>query len=75
MHMYILYFTYIHTQVCQSLDSILYIDLRQALQDGLPSVWLFNRWYLTSDGEHPNERGTQILAKKFGEVISTWLKN
>eukprot|EP01036_Dinobryon_divergens_P031165 gene31165-40522_t len=57
------------------LDNILYIDLRQAFQDGLPFGWLFSRWYLTSDGEHPNERGTQIMAKKFGEVIATWLTN
>ena len=50
-----------------------YIDLRGALQAALPSSWLLARWFVTSDGEHENERGARILAREFGKVLNAWL--
>lgn len=63
----------INKRVCEEAD-ITYIDLRKAFQEALPSVWLFSRWYVTSDGEHPNEKGTQIIADAFGGLLSQWLR-
>lgn len=62
----------INKEVCQEL-AIQYVDLRQAFKSELPSAWPFSRWYLTSDGEHPNERGSQIIANKFVEVLKKWM--
>jgi len=54
-------------------NGVLYIDIRKALRDSLPSMWMWNRWYCTSDGEHPNQRGTQIMAEQFGMALNLFL--
>ncbi len=53
-----------------------YIDIRQAFLNA-EGFWgkIINSGYLTKDGEHENERGTQIVANKFAEVLKGWLKS
>jgi len=54
-------------------NGVLYIDVRKALRDSIPSMWMLNRWYCSSDGEHPNQRGTQIMAEQFGMALNLFL--
>ena len=44
-----------------------------AIMESIPVSWKLARWYLTGDGEHPNYRGTRILARELGKVINGWL--
>ena len=53
--------------------SVPYIDMRQAFLDAIPNNYYGHKGCLTSDGEHPNENGVKIIAKKFSETILTWL--
>lgn len=62
----------INRKLCEEL-SVSYIDIRDAYQKAIPSWWPLQRWYLTADGEHPNDRGTQIEADLFAAVIRDWL--
>mmetsp|Transcript_3274 Transcript_3274/g.4935 ORF Transcript_3274/g.4935 Transcript_3274/m.4935 type:complete len:298 (+) Transcript_3274:58-951(+) len=50
-----------------------YIDMRGALQNAIPKTWFWSRWYVSADGEHPNERGTRIIAQQFGIYMNIWL--
>ena len=54
-------------------NGLLYMDIRRALQEVIPSAWILSRWFCTLDGEHPNERGTQIIAQQFGMAINLFL--
>ena len=51
-----------------------FIDVRKVLLENIPVYWVFNRWYLTLDGEHLNRRGTKIVASLFADTISRWLE-
>ena len=53
--------------------SIPFIDIRNALKSTTPPTQLFYRRCNTQDGEHPNVRGTKVVAKLFANVIRTWL--
>lgn len=64
----------INRRVCSELE-VPYIDIRDAYQKAIPFYWPFQRWYLTTDGEHPNETGTQIEADLFAPVINQWLSH
>lgn len=44
-----------------------------SLMQAVPPSWQLARWYVTGDGEHPNYRGTRILAREYGKVINGWL--
>lgn len=54
-------------------NGILYVDIRKALKDSIPSTWIFSMGFCTMDGEHPNERGSQIIAEQFGLAINLFL--
>lgn len=53
--------------------SVPYIDMRQAFVDSIPSYWIYYKGYVTEDGEHENERGTQIVADLIATELNTWL--
>lgn len=50
-----------------------YIDMRAAIMDQIPPGWALARWYITIDGEHPNERGTRLEARMFCDMLNRWL--
>lgn len=50
-----------------------FIDMRSALFNAIPALWPFQRWCVTTDGEHPNEKGTKVEAAQFAPVINKWL--
>lgn len=52
--------------------SVPYIDMRQAFLDEIPVNYYGHKGCLTSDGEHPNENGVKIMAKKFSEALLMW---
>ena len=54
-------------------NGVLYVDIRKALKDSIPSAWIFSMGFCTVDGEHPNERGSQIIAEQFGLAINLFL--
>lgn len=54
-------------------NGVIYLDIRKAFLDFIPSAWIFSMGYCTLDGEHPNERGSQILAEQFGLAINLFL--
>lgn len=53
--------------------SVDYINMRQAFLQHLPSSWFLPLYYLTYDGEHPNERGAGIIALEFAYQIAQWI--
>lgn len=50
-----------------------YIDMRQAFLDDCPDDWSIYGHYDTEDGEHPNDRGTDIEADLFAKQSNEWL--
>ena len=55
--------------------NVSYIDVRQAFVDAIPPYWHFYSGYVTVDGEHENERGTQIVAELFAANLLPWLQS
>jgi len=51
-----------------------YIDMRAAFLAEIPPWWLIYAGWCTIDGEHPNDRGTQIEAELFATTINGWLR-
>eukprot|EP01040_Poterioochromonas_malhamensis_P004951 gene4951-5311_t len=49
-----------------------YIDMRKSYLYELPDYWIAAAYYLTLDGEHPNDRGTGVIVDKFAKQISEW---
>jgi hypothetical protein len=47
--------------------------MRDAFLEAIPWWWKVARGWVTVDGEHPNDRGTEIEAKLFGNMINYWL--
>jgi len=63
----------LNQQICEEMN-ITYIDMRKIFQEALPKHWFYSRYYLTKDGEHPNQRGTKIIAKVFADTLKEkWL--
>ena len=58
--------------VCDFFD-VPYMDIRQKFLDAIPSWYLFSYGYLTIDGEHENERGSNIVADSFADALRPWL--
>ena len=54
-------------------NGVIYLDIRKAFLDFIPSAWIFSMGFCTLDGEHPNERGSQIIAEQFGLAINLFL--
>jgi hypothetical protein len=55
--------------------SIPYINIRKAFQELIPSWWISSMWYITFDGEHPNEYGAKVESKYFAEMFMRWYKS
>ena len=51
-----------------------YMDIRQHFLDTIPSWYLFGSGYLTVDGEHENEAGTNKVADIFVDTMASWLQ-
>eukprot|EP01040_Poterioochromonas_malhamensis_P007484 gene7484-8072_t len=49
-----------------------YIDIRKAYQEALPPFWIFSSGFVTTDGEHPNDRGSLIIAQHFAAQVNKW---
>lgn len=58
--------------VCKTRE-VYYMDIRQAFIDTIPCCWCPNAFYLTVDGEHFNNRGTQIEANLFADAIKNFI--
>lgn len=52
-----------------------YLDLRSVFQSEVPACWPFTRWWCTTDGEHFNEKGTEVVAKEISRVVLDWVSN
>ena len=52
---------------------IAYIDVQRAFHAVIPRYQLSYAWCCTKDGEHLNERGTQIVATLMAQSLKTWL--
>ena len=52
-----------------------YIDVREAFLNAIPTYWHFLHGYVTIDGEHENERGTQMVAKMLADALRPWLRS
>ena len=50
-----------------------HIDMRQAFLDDCPDKWIQDGGFDTTDGEHPNDRGTTIEAGLFAKQVQEWL--
>lgn len=61
----------INEDIANELD-VDYIDMRKAFLRAEPTYWVYPAYRLTLDGEHPNDRGTGIIAKQFAMQISAW---
>jgi lysophospholipase L1-like esterase len=66
------YYSSVNADLAKSVG-IPYIDIRSAMKATTPATQLFYRRCNTQDGEHPNVRGTKVVAKLFADVIRTWL--
>lgn len=51
-----------------------YLDIRGELKKAVPWWRLWYSGYVTKDGEHTNERGTQLLAKMIAEQLLQWFE-
>lgn len=63
----------INERICNDMN-VTYLNMREPFREAIPSYWPFSMWMVTFDGEHPNIHGTQIIAKKLAQRISTWLE-
>jgi len=53
-----------------------YIDIRKAfLDEDRRFGWIFNKGYLTFDGEHPSQIGSELEEKLFFNQIEKWYSN
>lgn len=64
-------YRFINLQLANSYD-LPYLDIRKAYQEALPSYWIFSFGYVTTDGEHPNDRGSDIIAEYFSALLNQW---
>lgn len=64
----------INEEICES-HHVYYMDIRQVFLDTIPPYWIFNSKYLTVDGEHPNERGTEIEAEFFAGAVNNFIES
>jgi hypothetical protein len=69
---YINHFIEMNRAVCEEMK-VKYIDLHNKFEKKLPWYWFPSRYYLTVDGEHPNRKGTKLIAKVFAKVVNGWL--
>ena len=51
-----------------------YLDIRGELKKAVPWWRLWYAGYVTKDGEHTNERGSQLLAKMIAEQLLQWFE-
>lgn len=51
-----------------------YMDLRDSFLSNIPNTWQPCEGLVTVDGEHPNEKGTQIEASVLAKQINQWFQ-
>lgn len=66
---------YIHMNqmICEEMN-VTYLNLRTRFQGAIPAAWPLSMWMLTFDGEHPNSRGTRMIAQEFTNTLQTMLQ-
>ena len=52
-----------------------YVNIIKSFQKELPWWYWNNRGWLTTDGEHENGRGTEIVVKEFSIPVRNWLES
>eukprot|EP01040_Poterioochromonas_malhamensis_P011056 gene11056-12051_t len=62
-----------NAEVCTT-TGVKYINLHKLFSHQLPRIWPFASWYVTADGEHPNQYGTILMAREYALAIKEWLK-
>lgn len=60
-------------KVCEA-EGVKYINMHKIFSHQLPRIWPFASWYVTADGEHPNQYGTSLMAREYALAIKDWLK-
>mmetsp|Transcript_11814 Transcript_11814/g.12724 ORF Transcript_11814/g.12724 Transcript_11814/m.12724 type:complete len:345 (-) Transcript_11814:175-1209(-) len=60
-------------KVCEA-EGVKYINMHKIFSHQLPRIWPFASWYVTADGEHPNQYGTILMAREYALAIKEWLK-
>jgi GDSL-like Lipase/Acylhydrolase len=55
-------------------NNIPHIDIYAAVKSIIPWYRLYFNGYATRDGEHPNERGTEIQARLVSEMLLSWFQ-
>lgn len=58
----------INKRICKDMN-VTYLDMRTPFLSALPSSWPLSMWVVTFDGEHPNSRGTRIIANQFSDKL------
>ena len=53
--------------------NVTYLNLREHFLAEVPSSWPLGMWMVTFDGEHPNQRGTQLIASALASSLQPWL--
>jgi lysophospholipase L1-like esterase len=51
-----------------------FIDMNKLYSAAVPFFWQLDRYWVTDDGEHPNDYGTMIAAEQFAIAINDWLE-
>jgi hypothetical protein len=49
-----------------------YMNIRKGFQEMIPSNWVLDRGIVTTDGELPNQLGTEVLARYFATQFMKW---
>ena len=60
----------INKEVCKRFN-VPYMDIKRAFEQSLPWYWFFFGGVVTEDGEHQNERGTEITANMSLMILFT----
>lgn len=63
----------LNRKIAQELK-IPYLDMRSHFQNNLPFYWILPHFFLTTDGEHPNRKGTKLIANGFVDLLGEWLQ-
>lgn len=65
---YLDHYVILNSQIAEALN-VTYINTRDAYFDNLPDDWDQSSGYLTTDGEHPNRRGSTLLRTLFRKAL------
>lgn len=64
----------INKGICEDMN-VTYLDMRKQFLETIPAYWPLSMWIATFDGEHPNSRGTRIIAEKFSDKLKELMES